>query len=1216
VSKRSSFIFLCQSIGLVFFLTFFVGTSSFAQLQFVQNKGQWDSHVQYKSDFAGGAFFIEKNGYTVLMENPADREAIEERIHGHVNDSLAANRFIPASDGSVKQTSDSLVLHSHAYRVSFIGASKNADIAPEKAISTYNNYYIGNDSSKWASGCGIYQSVTYKNIYPNIDVHYYTNAGTLKYDLIIHPGGNIEDVKLKYEGADKLEVKNKELVIGTSVGDSKELYPYTYQVKTEGRETVGCKYVLKNNVLTFKVDEYDPNATMVIDPTLIFSTLTGSTTDNWGYTATPGPDGSFFAGGTSFGNGYPASPGAFQTTYHGGIGEAGYFGYDIAIIKFSADGSKRLYATYLGGRKGDEQPHSMICDGKGDLIVAGRSNSSDYPVKPDSILNQGHGGGYDIVLTEFNPTGTALIGSVKIGGTGNDGVNIASKESLAGATQINRNYGDDARSEVILDNNNNVYLASCTQSTNFPVVNTGIQTVSGGGQDGVIMKFTPTLSSVLFSTYFGGIGSDACFVLALSPITNNLYVGGGTTSPVLPGDTTNVISGSFHGGNADGFVTELASDGSAIIKTTYAGTPQDDLVYGLKMDNDGFPYIMGTTTGSWPVTPVGVYNNPGSKQFIAKLMPDLSAYIYSTIFGTNSPVPNISPVAFLVDRCENVYVSGWGGSFDVGTGYPNAGTRGLVPTANAIKSVTDGDDFYFFVLGKNASGVLFSSFFGQQGGFNDHVDGGTSRFDGNGVIYQAICANCNSAGGKGVFPTTPGVWSRNNPASGYGCNEAAVKIAMDFAGVAALIKTEIDGVPYDTTGCLPLTVNFYDTLSPAQRYFWNFGDGTPTDTTITGTDSHTFNTVGWFKVMLIAEDSLKCNIRDTAYRNIRVGTDIATLAFNYSKAGSCDSLSYQFTNNSVAVVGGFSNRGFVWDYHDGSPNDTLGIAPHLHTFPSPGSYDISLCVIDTFICNSPACVDTVIDIESNVTAKFTTPSAGCAPYSAVFTNTSIGGTGFVWDFGDGSPVSNAFSPTHIYNTPGTYVVQLVANDPNTCNKTDTTTDTIFVSGIPTAIFTYTPVVAQVNTPTQFINSSIAATHYIWNFGDGNTSTDVNPLYQFNESGTFHVCLQAINANGCIDSMCTDIVALVNPLFDVPNAFTPGSSTNNIIKVVAFGVAKMDWKIYNRWGQLVFESTSISKGWDGTFKGTLQPSDVYTYTLDIELENGKAYKRTGDITLLR
>src|SRR5206468_9917609 len=110
-----------------------------------------------------------------------------------------------------------------------------------------------------------------------------------------------------------------------------------------------------------------------------------------------------------------------------------------------------------------------------------------------------------------------------------------------------------------------------------------------------------------------------------------------------------------------------------------------------------------------------------------------SAYVYSTVFGTGSSIPNISPVAFLVDRCENVYVSGWGGILfqQSPSVYPSAGTSGLPVTPDAIKANTDGRDFYFFVLKKNATAQLYGSFFGQDGGFTDHVDGGTSRFDQN-----------------------------------------------------------------------------------------------------------------------------------------------------------------------------------------------------------------------------------------------------------------------------------------------------------------------------------------------------------------------------------------------------------------------------------------------------------------------------------------------------
>jgi gliding motility-associated-like protein len=96
-----------------------------------------------------------------------------------------------------------------------------------------------------------------------------------------------------------------------------------------------------------------------------------------------------------------------------------------------------------------------------------------------------------------------------------------------------------------------------------------------------------------------------------------------------------------------------------------------------------------------------------------------------------------------------------------------------------------------------------------------------------------------------------------------------------------------------------------------------------------------------------------------------------------------------------------------------------------------------------------------------------------------------------------------------------------------------------------------------------------------------------------------------------------VTARIIPLLDVPNAFTPGKfGKNGIIKVEGFGIGKMSWKIYNRWGQLVFSATDKSQGWDGTFKGTLQPTDVYTFTLDVEFTDGTKYKKAGDITLLR
>jgi gliding motility-associated-like protein len=1230
---------MLQRIATYFILLFaasFVAQSSYAQLQFIENKGQWNKAVVFKSDISTGSFFLEKKGFTVLLHSPADLLNFEETMHGNnvavplpsttgngsvgfviADPSVTTNPQQPTSPGTFAKP---IIIHSHAYKVNFVGASDDAAIIPEKAIPSYNNYFIGNDTTQWQSNCKIYQAVTYKNIYPNIDVHYYTNAGTLKYDIIIRPGGNVNDIVMKYDGVDNIQVKNKELLVTTSVGETKELYPYTYQLQDDGRVTLDCRYEVKDSTVKFKIKEHAEGSTIVIDPTLIFSSFTGSGSDNWGYTATPAPDGSFFAGGIVFGNAFPTSTGAFQQTFNGGVNDDRIgLGYDISIIKLSTGGNLRLYGTYLGGN-GNEQPHSMICDPQGNLIITGRSNSTNFPLKP-ATNSSFSGGNYDITVTKFTADGSGIIGSIKIGGNNDDGVNIRGKYvEPAGADGIRRNYGDDARSEIILDGSNNIILASCSQSINFPIINSTIQPAfSGGRQDGIVAKFAPDLSSVIFSSYFGGTGDDACFSASLNPITGNLYIGGSTTSKDLPGDKTGVLSNVNFGGTTDGYVTELKADGSAIIKTTYVGTSGNDMLYGIQFDQEGFPYIMGSTTGDWPVINAN-FSDSGSKQFIAKLKPDLSGYVYSTVFGTASSVPNISPVAFLVDRCENVYVSGWGGSFDNGDGYPSSGTAGMTVTANAIQKTTDGNDFYFFVLEKNANSQLLGSFFGQQGGFADHVDGGTSRFDANGIIYQAVCANCY---GGATFPVTAGVWASQNGTGTQGCNEAAVKVAMNFAGLGAGIRTVVNGILDDTTGCLPLPVQFADTVATAKKYLWNYGDGSAIDTSTVGVITHTFTTTGLFTVMLIAEDSNKCNIRDTVFKRIRVSTNKATLDFDNAKVGACDSLNYLFTNLSTDVTGVFSPKAFIWNYGDGSPEDTLGLTEtKIHLFPSVGTYIVTLCIQDTFVCNAPGCVSKLIRIASAVKAQLSTLPRGCVSYSALFTNTSIGGTNFHWDFGDPASglldTSNDTNPIHVYTDTGSFTIKLIAYDNNTCNKIDSTTFIIYVVPKPTAQFSWSPNPPENNTPTQFNNLSVGATKYFWNFDENsNTSTAPDPDYQFNFTTTFHVCLQATNDEGCTDTACHDVNALITPLLDVPNAFTPGKPGNNsVIKVMGFGIGIIDWKIYNRWGQLVFESKNKEDGWDGTFKGAPQPMDVYTYTLDVQYTNDKLYRKTGDITLIR
>ncbi|MDP4129513.1 MAG: PKD domain-containing protein, partial [Bacteroidota bacterium] len=994
-------------------------------LEFVENKGQWDTAMNFRSDIPNGNFFLRKHGFSVLLQRPADMNALRVSMHGDASPAGSstggAATKAPATEtnsfryaapvyggknggGNVQQpppSAGNLIMHSQLYQVEFVNSLDRVEISGDKPLDTYNNYFIGNDASKWTSHCKIYQAVVYKNIYPNIDLRYYTENGSLKYDLVIHPGGNPDDILMKYSGVDKLTIKSRQLTVHTSAGDVKESIPHTYQFSEGGNKDLDCKYEAgPGNTIRFRLSGYSKSATIIIDPTLVFSTFTGSHSDNWGYTATYDADGNFYSGSivlnsipNDAGNGFLASPGAFQTQFHGGDNTDGIYEYDISIMKFSSNGVRRLYGTYLGG-SGNEQPHSLVADEAGNLVIAGRTSSPDFPTVSTATGKDVLQGGYDILLVKLNAAGTNLIGSRLIGGSSNDGVNIAPKYSNnivpMGQSSLRLNYGDDGRSEVILDNADNVYLASCTQSTDFFLTPNAFQKTNAGMQDGVFIKTNADLSTILASTYLGGNSNDAAFALALNPTNNDVYIAGGTSSNNFPGTANGTVISATYNGAIDGFLSIVSNDGSTLRKTSYLGTTGTEVLYGVQFDNLGFPYIMGTTTGDWPIINAA-FSQAKGKQFIAKLKPDISAYVYSTVFGKGAPYPDISPTAFLVDRCQNVYVAGWGGGIETEGGgpdpavYHNSKTTGLTVTKDAIKATTDGDDFYFFVMKRDAASQLYGSFFGQDGGLGDHVDGGTSRFDKQGIIYEAICANCY---GLGSFPTTPGTWSPRNGTGANGCNLAAVKIAFNFAGVVADARSIING-RYDSSGCVPLDVLFTDTIHNAKTYIWNFGDGSPDTTTSAFQVVHTFLTVGTYRVRLIAIDSTTCNISDTAYVDIRVRSDKAKLDFDITKLPPCQSLNYQFDNVSTPPFGKpFLPGDFTWDFGDGSR--APGTNRVTHSYAAAGAYQVKLILLDTNFCNSPDSVTKTLRVSPVVKAQFDVPD-GCTPYTAVFNNTSLAG---------------------------------------------------------------------------------------------------------------------------------------------------------------------------------------------------------------------------------
>jgi gliding motility-associated-like protein len=1156
--------------------------------RFVANLGQWAGREAPRADYAfaaelpHGALFVEDGRLTWRFHHPDDLDAVEE----------AKQNGTPAPPGG-------FLVRGHAFRTVFPGAGRPRAEALVPAEAHVRNYFLGADPARWRGRVPEYAAVGLPGLWPGVDLRLYAADGTLKYDFVVAPGAPAERVLLAWEGVDPPRVSPDRLVLRHAAGTLVEARPYAYQVIRGDVREVPCAFADRGGGrVGFELGRYDTRHPLVIDPVLVFATFSGSTSDNWGYTATYDEAGHAYGGGIVFGAGYPATTGAFQVTFGGG---AAPLPCDVALTKYTPDGSAQVWSSYLGG-SGNEFPQSMIVAPSGECYVYGSTGSADFPVTP-GCWDAGFGGGTPVTVTSIDFTagsdiyvarisadGGTLLGATYVGGTANDGLNIDA--------DLEYNYGDHARGEIILAPDGGPIVASSSYSSNFPTGGGSADPTFNGAQDGVLFHLDTGLGNLLWSTFLGGSQADGAYSVKIHDASGDLLVCGGTRSanfPVTPGALTPTAPG----GPADGWVARLTGGATAITAATYLGTPAYDQAYFVERDDDGEVYVTGQTRGTWPIAGT-TYADPGSSQFIHKLDADLGGTVYSTVFGTGSSAVNVSPTAFLVDVCENVYVSGWGGVVNNGFNPSTGSMSGMPLTADAFQSTTDGSDFYFFVLAKNAVSLLYASYFG--GGLvgatvsREHVDGGTSRFDERGVIYQAVCAGC---GGLDAFPVTPGAWSETNGAAN--CNLGTLKFAFDLSGVEAVS----DAFPA-ITGCAPFTVDFENASTGASDYVWDFGDGSPTSTDFE--PAHTYTLPGTFTVQLVAIDSNSCNIADTSFLTIIAGIDSIAAVATLDETVFCDTLWATFTDFSATL--GPSTQ-YAWDLGDGTVrDDTTGFT---HVYTSPGSYTVTLVLTDSLSCNLADTISWVIDYASAFESGFDVSFEGCAPVTARFTNDFADGDAYAWDFGDGG-TGSGLDPTHVYAAPGTYPVTL---ETTYCGVTQAFTANVEVPLDPVAFFDNEPYATILGSPVTFTNLSQFANAYTWAFGDGSVSAAVNPTHTYAGQGTFTVCLTARNDAGCEDTYCREIDVEFDGFIDVPNAFTPnGDGSNDRFRVRGFGVEAFRLRIVNRWGEVVYEGTDMAEGWDGTFRGKPQEMDAYAWTLDVRFSNGRSETRQGNVTLLR
>ena len=1063
-----------------------------SHLKFSENKGQWNENVLFRAVLDGGVLFIEKDKLTF---NFYDKK-----------------KFRSFHEGGAKKLSD-LTFKGHAFQIEFVNAQKNISVKKWNEGTDYENYFIGNDSRKWASFVKNYQHIVIENIYKGIDYEVFSSIQGMKYNFIVHKNSLVQDIQMHYKGVDKLFLKNKALHIQLSFGELKEQKPYAYQIIDGKVIEVPCLFHLEDNTISFKLPNgYHTDYDLIIDPTLVFAAQSGSSADNFGMTATYDMSGNLISGGTVFGPGYPTTVGAYDISYNGST-PGSNTQIDVVLTKYNNTGTNLIASTYFGGSF-SEIVTSIIVDENDDVYFYGATSSPDLPMLPNSWDNTFGGGpsltfvfngtsfvnGTDIYIAKLNGSLSNLLGVTFIGGSQNDGVNhtnvITTYTSGYGPVteyppdSLMYNYGDQYRGEIQLDKNNNVYLFSSSRSSDFPTTSNAFDNTLGGKQDAVLCVFNTNLSNLIYSTFVGGSNNDCGNSLE---VTDSLYVyaTGGTTSNDFP-ITSGAYSPGYNGGKADGFVIKIDPFTGTLLRSTYIGTSNYDQSYFVRKDPLNRIYLYGQSSGNMPI--IGnVYNNPGTHQFILVLDQQLSSVLLSTTFGSSLIRPDISPSAFAIDGCGYVYLSGWGGNIIF-----LQPTSGL-PLASAIQSSTDGYNFYLMALKPNLSALIFGSYFGGPIS-HEHVDGGTSRFDKCGNIYQSVCAGC---GGNNDFPVTPGAWpgTPGNPNHSSNCNNGVFK--LDFQNPPAMSTS--------TAGCAPFTVQFFNTCVNTFQYQWNLGNGVITSTSLN--PIVTYTNPGTYTVTLTIDDSVFCKTKDSTAFIVQVYPPISG---SISHTTTCQDTVY--FNGSYFTSG--SLQSLQWYFPPST--FTSNIPNPVFTSTAIGTYTAILVVKNNY-----GCKDSVLQTFS-IQPSFApnvSPSDTICVGESISLNAS-GGNVYQWS--PSVSVSSATISNPIASPTITTLYSVTITDTTRtpyCSKTLTTQ--VVVHPKPVANFSFSTNSCGGNV--YFTNQSSAdAIQYLWNFGNGQSSALQNPIVFYSSGGTYTVSLIVSNMYGCSDTI-TKLVNVAQPI---------------------------------------------------------------------------------------
>jgi hypothetical protein len=550
----------------------------------------------------------------------------------------------------------------------FLNASQSPKVIAEQQQGNYNNYYLARCPNGITTHS--YNKLTYKNIYPNIDLVLSAKAAGMEYSFVVYPGGDVNDIKIQWNGVDSIRRLDGGIRYANELGYLWEGGLRSYA----GNGEVNCTEKIQDNLVSFKVKGYDKSQVLVIDPTLAWSTYYGGSNGETSYGVSLDKQNNIFITGYTSSSSGIATTGAYQTSLNGNS--------DVFIAKFSSKDSL-LWASYYGGNSND-LAYGISVDKKGNACITGYTNSSSG-IATSGAHQTSIASSQDAFLAKFSGSGS-LSWATYYGGSDYE-------------------YGN----AIATDTASNIFITGITHSSSNIASSGAYQTSNGGLSDAYLAKFSPS-GSMLWGTFFGGSGEEEGVAVATND-SGDVYLCGSAFS------TTKIAtSGAYetsNQGNEDAFLAKFSSSGN-LIWSTYFGGPSEDRGQGMATDHSGNPVIVGYTESTSGIASSGAYqagNNGGADAFIARFTSS-GSFSWSTYLGGNSTDVGSSVSA---DALGNVLVAGYTYS-----------TRGIASPGAYHKSKTGSPDAFFSIFHADGS-MDWSTYFGGgsynygQGIVNDSI---------------------------------------------------------------------------------------------------------------------------------------------------------------------------------------------------------------------------------------------------------------------------------------------------------------------------------------------------------------------------------------------------------------------------------------------------------------------------------------------------------------